>query len=48
VPSIAVPFGYSDVPVSSLDPDVIITHFDELTSELVERLLREYAEKVAV
>ncbi|MGO6739645.1 HAD family hydrolase [Rhizobium ruizarguesonis] len=48
VPSIAVPFGYSDVAVSSLDPDVIITHFDELTPELVERLLREYAEKVAV
>lgn len=48
VPSIAVPFGYSDVPVSSLDPDVIISHYDELTPELVERLLREYAEKVAV
>ena len=48
VPSIAVPFGYSDVPVSSLDPDVIIMHYDELTPELVERLLREYAEKVAV
>jgi phosphoglycolate phosphatase len=48
VPSIAVPFGYSDVPVSSLDPDVIITHFDELTPQLIERLLQEYAEKVAV
>ncbi|MBX4909593.1 MULTISPECIES: HAD family hydrolase [Rhizobium] len=48
VPSIAVPFGYSDVPVSSLDPDVIITHYDELTPELVERLLREFAEKIAV
>ncbi|MBX5009304.1 phosphoglycolate phosphatase [Rhizobium lentis] len=48
VPSIAVPFGYSDVPVSSLDPDQIIMHFDELTPELVERLLREFATKVAV
>ncbi|MBB3591033.1 phosphoglycolate phosphatase [Rhizobium sp. BK529] len=48
VPSIAVPFGYSDVPVSSLDPDVIITHFDELTPELVEMLLRESAAKIAV
>ncbi|EJZ21838.1 phosphoglycolate phosphatase [Rhizobium sp. Pop5] len=48
VPSIAVPFGYSDVAVSSLDPDVVITHFDELTPELVEKLLREYAAKVAV
>lgn len=48
VPSIAVPFGYSDVPVSSLDPDVIITHYDELTVELVEGLLRNSAAKVAV
>ncbi|MBX4867749.1 phosphoglycolate phosphatase [Rhizobium bangladeshense] len=48
VPSIAVPFGYSDVPVNTLGPDHIITHFDELTTELVERLLGEYAEKVAV
>ncbi|MBP2445548.1 HAD family hydrolase [Rhizobium leguminosarum] len=48
VPSVAVPFGYSDVPVSSLDPDAIITHYDELTPDLVERLLREYAAKVAV
>ncbi|RUL96312.1 HAD family hydrolase [Rhizobium chutanense] len=48
VPSIAVPFGYSDVPVSSLDPDKIIMHYDELTPELVERLLREFATKVAV
>ena len=48
VPSIAVPFGYSDVPVSTLDPDHIITHFDELTPELVETLIRDYAGKVAV
>ncbi|MBB4195249.1 phosphoglycolate phosphatase [Rhizobium aethiopicum] len=48
VPSIAVPFGYSDVPVSSLDPDVIITHYDELTPELVEGLLKGSAAKVAV
>ncbi|MBB3912803.1 HAD family hydrolase [Rhizobium fabae] len=48
VPSIAVPFGYSDVPVSTLAPDHIITHFDELTPELVETLMRDYAAKVAV
>jgi len=48
VPSIAVPFGYSDVPVSALGPDHIITHFDELTPELVEVLMRDYAAKVAV
>ncbi|MEI3851863.1 MULTISPECIES: HAD family hydrolase [Ensifer] len=39
VPSIAVPFGYSDVPVQSLEPTKIISHFDELTPELVSALL---------
>jgi phosphoglycolate phosphatase len=39
VRSIAVPFGYSDVPVESLEPDRVIRHFDELTPELVERLI---------
>ncbi|NRQ14881.1 HAD family hydrolase [Ensifer sesbaniae] len=39
VPSIAVPFGYSDVPVESLEPTKIIGHFDELTPALVSALL---------
>ncbi len=39
IPSIAVPFGYSDVPVESLQPDHLIRHFDELTPQLVERLI---------
>ncbi|HXV30721.1 MAG TPA: phosphoglycolate phosphatase [Sinorhizobium sp.] len=39
VPSIAVPFGYSDVPVEDLSPDRIIRHFDELTPELVKTML---------
>ncbi|MBO3760694.1 HAD-IA family hydrolase [Ciceribacter sp. L1K22] len=39
MPSIAVPFGYSDVPVDTLGADRIISHFDQLTSELVEALL---------
>lgn len=30
IPSIAVPFGYTDVPVRRLKPDVVINHFDEL------------------
>ncbi|HEV7304925.1 HAD family hydrolase [Ensifer sp.] len=38
VPSIAVPFGYSDVPIESLEPTVIIQHFDELTPALVNDL----------
>lgn len=37
--SIAVPFGYSDVPVETLNPDRIIAHFDELTPALVSELL---------
>ncbi|WP_143523915.1 HAD family hydrolase [Rhizobium rhizosphaerae] len=39
VPVIAVPFGYSDVPIATLDPDVIIQGFDELTVTLVEGLM---------
>lgn len=40
VPSIAVPFGYSDVPIQTLNPTVLIDHFDELTPDLVLSLLR--------
>ena len=39
VPSIGVPFGYSDVPVADLAPTHVIAHFDELTPDLVERLI---------
>jgi phosphoglycolate phosphatase len=39
VPSVAVPFGYSDVAVETLQPSVVITHFDALTTDLVERLI---------
>lgn len=39
VPSIAVPFGYSDVEIASLSPNHIIQHYEELTPELVTRLL---------
>lgn len=39
IPSIAVPFGYSDRPLTELEPTVIIGHYDELTPELVESLL---------
>jgi phosphoglycolate phosphatase len=40
VPSIGVPFGYSDVPIQTLDPTVLITHYDQLTPDLVLSLLR--------
>lgn len=39
VPSIAVPFGYSDVPIATLGPDAMIAHFDELRPALIESLL---------
>jgi phosphoglycolate phosphatase len=39
IPSIGVPFGYSDVPIQTLDPTVLITHYDQLTPQLVDRLL---------
>jgi len=32
VPVVAVDFGYTDVPVSELGPDHVISHFDELWS----------------
>ncbi|WP_136656852.1 HAD family hydrolase [Nitratireductor sp. XY-223] len=37
--SIGVPFGYSDTAMEELGPDHVIGHFDELTPELVGRLL---------
>jgi phosphoglycolate phosphatase len=42
IPVIAVPFGYTDVPVRDLGPDLVINHFDELFSG-IERLLRPLA-----
>lgn len=39
VPSIGVPFGYSDVSIASLEPNHVIESFDELEPELVESLI---------
>lgn len=39
IPSVAVPFGYSDVPVETLNPSRVISHFDELTPDLIHTLL---------
>jgi phosphoglycolate phosphatase len=30
IPVVAVPFGYTDVPVRELGPDLVIDHFDDL------------------
>ena len=43
VPVIAVPFGYTDVPIQSLGPDVIIDHFDELPAAVARVLATERA-----
>ena len=32
LPVICVPFGYTDVPIETLQPDLVIQHFDELVS----------------
>jgi phosphoglycolate phosphatase len=40
VPSIGVPFGYSDVPIETLDPTVLIAHYDQMTPDLVLSLIR--------
>jgi phosphoglycolate phosphatase len=42
IPVVAVPFGYTDVPVRDLGPDLVINHFDELFSG-IQRLMRPLA-----
>ncbi|AYD01101.1 HAD family hydrolase [Neorhizobium sp. NCHU2750] len=39
IPSIAVDFGYSDVPVASLSPSRVISHFNEFTVDMAKELL---------
>ncbi|MEQ1408062.1 HAD family hydrolase [Neorhizobium sp. Rsf11] len=39
IPSVAVTFGYSDVAVETLGPDHVIGGYDELTTDLVEKLM---------
>jgi phosphoglycolate phosphatase len=41
IPSVAVSFGYSDVPVAELNPTTIIDSFDELTPEMVMKLIEK-------
>ena len=38
IPSICVPFGYTDVPIESLQPDCVIQHFDELPAAVARVL----------
>jgi phosphoglycolate phosphatase len=36
LPVIAVPFGYTDVPVAELSPDLVIAHFDEIDAAVLQ------------
>ncbi|MEP3437695.1 MAG: HAD family hydrolase [Hoeflea sp.] len=45
VPAIAVPFGYSDKPVASFKPDLVLDHFDDLGAELVTGLIAAHRQK---
>lgn len=38
IPVVAVPFGYTDKPVSELGPDLVIEHFDELHRAVLDLL----------
>ncbi|GEO83122.1 MULTISPECIES: phosphoglycolate phosphatase [Alphaproteobacteria] len=40
IPSIVVPFGYSDVPIAELGADRQIDHFDELTPVMLRQMMR--------
>jgi phosphoglycolate phosphatase len=40
VPVIAVPFGYTDVPVETLGPDIVIQHFDEIDAAISQLLAK--------
>ena len=40
VPTIGVPYGYTDVPMAELRPDVLVDGFGEIDEALIERLVR--------
>ncbi|HEY8566439.1 MAG TPA: phosphoglycolate phosphatase [Beijerinckiaceae bacterium] len=48
LPVVAVPFGYSDVPVETLGPDVVIHHFDELADVVLALLAPERPRLAAI
>ena len=39
IPVVAVDFGYTDRHVREFEPSQVISHFDELTVDLAERLI---------
>lgn len=48
VSSIAVDFGYSDVPVQSLNPDRVISAYEDLTADVVHTLIGLEAKRAAL
>lgn len=40
VPIIGVEFGYSDQPLTNFDLDVVICHYDELSPEMIAKLMQ--------
>ncbi|MDN2567681.1 phosphoglycolate phosphatase [Aquibium sp. A9E412] len=41
IPVVAVDFGYTDLPVRHFEPSRVISHYDELTVAMAERLIAE-------
>ena len=39
IPSIGVPYGYTDVPMAELGPDALVASFNEIDDALIARLL---------
>ncbi|WEX11567.1 phosphoglycolate phosphatase [Chelativorans sp. AA-79] len=43
IPVVAVDFGYTDRPVHEFEPSIVISHFDDLTLELADNLIKSAA-----
>jgi len=41
IPVIAVDFGYADIPVTELDPAIVISSFSKLTPQVIGNLLKQ-------
>jgi phosphoglycolate phosphatase len=46
--SVAVSFGYSDVPVQSLKASHVVAHYDELTPDMVQRIMDDHTADAAL
>lgn len=46
IPVVAVDFGYTDLPVHHYEPSRVISHYNELTLEMVEELMEAATDRV--